>query len=158
MKPSVALAVLLIFATFLPAAAQPRGGRQAAPRLLSAETVLAMRERLALSPEQITRLTAIRREAVAERQGHLARMIELRSELAAGDITYDAFAARIGEDRDTMRVRADARAAQIRSILTADQRERLAELRGRRFEREWGRSGGWAWHGRRDILLPVLPR
>lgn len=151
MKTSVALAGLLLVATFLPAAAQPRGGRQAAPRPLSAETVLAMRERLGLSPEQIARLTAVRREAVAERQGHLARMIELRSELAAGDITYDAFAARIAGDRDTMRVRADARAEQIRGILTADQRERLAELRGRRFERPWGRPGRWPWEGSRDL-------
>ncbi len=151
MKTSVALAGLLIVATFLPAAAQPRGGRQAAPRPLSAETVLAMRERLGLSPEQIARLTAVRREAVAERQGHLARMIELRSELAAGDITYDAFAARIAGDRDTMRVRADARAEQIRGILTADQRERLAELRGPRFERQWGRPGRWPREGSRDL-------
>lgn len=137
MKTSFALAVPLIVATFLPAAAQPHGGRQAAPRLLSAETVLAMRERLALSPEQIARLTAVRREAVAERQGHLARMIELRSELAAGEITRDAFAARTAGFRDSIRVRADARAEQIRGILTADQRERLAELRGRHFDREW---------------------
>lgn len=99
--------------------------------------VLEHRDELSLSGEQIARLEALNARAMAAHGPAMERMAALHTEIAAAtsDENFDEGAVRAALDRmgdlhtemalAMMRTRHD-----VRSVLTAEQREKLAELGG----------------------------
>jgi hypothetical protein len=108
------------------------------------EAIMQMRERLALTDEQIASLDAVRGEAVQRRSSNAAEMAELRSQLSAGQI----------QRSDMMAFMEDQREA---SVLSEEQQASMQKLRtrarsfarGRASARRDGRAGvGRAGTGR----------
>lgn len=147
------IATLLLASVTAPAAAQGPAIRRPGFQGLAPEAVLGMRARLGLTKAQIDRLGALRREAVAERTAELSEMLELRSQLWAGDINRDEFAAKTEGRRAAVRSRAATRQNQVREVLTEEQREKLTELRRSAADRRMGegRPGRGVWGPRRLI-------
>ncbi|HET9947700.1 MAG TPA: Spy/CpxP family protein refolding chaperone [Longimicrobiales bacterium] len=111
----------------------------------SVESILRARERLELTEDQVSRLDQIRAREVEARAAEEARIAELRSQLAAGQIRRSELMAAIEERQDARRARAEERRAEVDSILTEEQRataERLRVRAGRpgpgRFQRGIG--------------------
>ncbi len=92
------------------------------------ESALRMRERLALTEDQVAQLDALRRARVAERQTAASELAELQSQFRAGQLSGDEF-------RDAVRQRREAApAAQddpLSEMLTEDQVSQL-DRAGRR--------------------------
>ncbi len=118
------------------------------------ESVLRIRGQLELSDQQIEELNRLRAEQLAERSARLVAGMQIRSDLAAGEITRAEIRDRMegrGQDRREQR---EAVKEQVESILTIDQREALLDLRERRFKgremRQRGRSDIRGNRGRRS--------
>jgi len=138
-------AVSLALGLAAPTVAQDSTARS--PRLPptpSAETVLRLREKLELTEEQVAQLDALRREALATRQAHMAQMMELRSRQLAGELSPEEWRAEITKQRDEARERMGTRDDRVAGVLTEAQRERLTDLR----RQEW-RQQGWMGRGER---------
>lgn len=136
----------LALAMAFPGAAQDTTTR--APRTApapSAETALRLRQELELTEEQVSQLDALRREALATRQAHMAQMMELRSRQLAGELALEEWRAEMAERRDEARERAGALGERVGGVLTDAQRERLSELRRQEWRQQgrMGRAGRW---------------
>jgi len=116
-----------------PAPAQERARAQIEQRLaqrpgMSPEALLRMREELGLTEQQVTRLEALRREGLAARRDQMAEMMELRSQLQAGQITREQVRERVQARAEARRSAAEQRPVdRAREVLTDQQRLRLAE-------------------------------
>jgi hypothetical protein len=122
--------------------AQSRGG-DAGPRRtggMDVEAVMALRDRLELTDDQLTALEELRAARVVERSAQAAEMAEMRSRLRAGQIPRSEMMAFIEGRREASAGVADERRAQIEAVLDETQRESLGAFRdrGRSFAR--GRS------------------
>jgi Spy/CpxP family protein refolding chaperone len=148
MRYGIPLLVLGLAAAAPGAAQEERPRRPPAPAA-TPEGILALRARLGLTPGQIERLTALRQEAVSERQARLGRMLELRSRLGAGDLTRDEFLAQARSERESLRSRRTDRQERIGAVLTAPQREQLIALRRDRLSRARA-----SWHERGRVGPP----
>lgn len=109
-------------------APEQRQRLRAGPRV---EALMQMRERLALSEQQIAELDVIRREIVQERSARRAEMDEMRSQLAAGQIRRSELMAFVEERQDVAEGVADERRGRIEGVLTEAQLEQVQELQGR---------------------------
>jgi hypothetical protein len=133
-------ALMLIGANDLEAQAQTGDATTAALRRgIDVETIMSLRERLALTEDQITTLDAIRREAVERRSAQMAEMAEMRSRLRAGQIRPSEMMAFAEELRDANEGVGEARRERIAGVLDETQLEALQTLRVRGTAR--GRAG-----------------
>ena len=113
----------------------------------SAETVMRLRQELELTDDQVSQLDALRRDALATRQAHMAQMMELRSRQLAGELALEEWRTEMTKSRDDARERMDAQGERVAGVLTDAQRERLTELRRQEW-RQQGRMGrGGRWEG-----------
>lgn len=116
-----------------PAQAQERAQAPREPRMaqrpgMSPEALLRMRQELGLTEAQVTRLEALRREGLAARRDQMAEMMDLRSQLQAGQITREQLRERVQARAEARRAAADQRPVdRAREVLTEQQRLRLAE-------------------------------
>lgn len=101
------------------------------------EAIMQMRERLELSEDQINSLDQIRREAVERRNAHMAEMVEIRSQLAAGQIQRSDMLAFMEDRQAAAEGVREAEQERVNALLTEAQLESLQELRtrGRAFAR-----------------------
>lgn len=127
-------------AAVVPAHAQDTGAddqsvQGEAVRLPSVEAIMAMRERLALTDDQIGRLDDLRAESVERRSMAQAELAEMRSRLAAGQIQQSDLMAFIEDRRATSGDLRGEERSRLESVLDAEQLESLQELRirGRSF-------------------------
>lgn len=111
-----------------PLVAQTPLAREPARRDIGVERVLGMRAQLGLTAEQIQKLEGLRKERLEARKARMSEMLELRSQLEAGDLTRDEFRARIQARGEELRSRAADRGAPAREVLTDAQREKLQQL------------------------------
>lgn len=125
MVTTLALA-LLATATL---AAQPGPRARGEGPGLGAEGLLRMRERLALTEEQVNRLRALRDERLNEQRTRMGQLMELRSRFRSGDLSAEEFRAAREEAVKGVRERRQATAEQLRGLLTDEQRNRLHEAR-----------------------------
>jgi chromosome segregation ATPase len=95
------------------------------------EAILRLRDRLELTEDQVARLDEVRRESVARRSEQMARMAELRSQLAAGQVRRSELMAAMEEHQDANRAFAQERQEFVDGLLTEAQRATLDELRPR---------------------------
>lgn len=110
---------------------------QAGPRRMArpggapgAEQLLRMAEQLELTQDQLTRLRAIREEALNARIAATTDMMRLQSQRDAGEITREQFTERVRAQRETVRPRMQAASPErLREILTEAQRDKLREVR-----------------------------
>jgi len=111
-----------------------RGARM---RAASPEMIMAMRDRLELTDEQIATLDELRQESVALRNSHRAAMAEMRSQLQAGQIRRGEMMAFMEELRESAPAIAEQRRERIEAVLSQDQLEQLQQMRdrGRAFAR-----------------------
>ena len=104
------------------------------------EAILRASERLELTEQQAQQLDEIRREAVAQRSAEMARLAELRSQLAAGQIRRSEVMAAMEDQQEARRTRAEERRASIDAVLTEAQRESVQQMR-RRVDRQRPQTG-----------------
>jgi hypothetical protein len=121
------------------------------------EAIMQMRERLALTDEQIASLDAVRGEAVQRRSSNAAEMAELRSQLSAGQIQRSDMMAFMEDQREASVGVTEAQRTRLESILSEEQQASMQKLRtrarsfarGRASARRDGRAGvGRAGTGR----------
>ena len=138
----------------VPAHAQDTGAddqsvREETVRLPSVEAIMAMRERLSLTDDQIGRLDDLRAESVERRSMAQAELAEMRSRLAAGQIQQSDLMAFIEDRRATSGDLREEERSRLEGVLDAEQLESLQELRirgrsfaaGRSSARRGGRNG-----------------
>jgi len=115
--------------------------RPALRRGVDVESIMSMRERLALTEDQLAALDAIRSETVRLRTAEMAEGAEMRSRLRAGLIRPSEMMAFMEDRRDANAGVAEERRERIEAVLDEAQLESLRELRsgGRAFMR--GRAG-----------------
>ena len=114
------------------------------------EAIMQMRERLALTDEQIASLDAVRGEAVQRRSSNAAEMAELRSQLSAGQIQRSDMLAFMEGQREASVGVTEAQRTRLESILSEEQQASMQKLRtrahsfarGRASARRDGRAGG----------------
>jgi hypothetical protein len=119
--------------------------RPALRRGVDVESIMSMRERLALTEDQLAALDAIRRETVQLRTAEMAEGAEMRSRLRAGLIRPSEMMAFMEDRRDANAGVAEERRERIEAVLDEAQLESLREIRtgGRAFMRERaGMRGG----------------
>lgn len=136
---AVVAGTALTFSLCGQAAAQDAGARRGSRMTAEPERIMALRERLELTEDQLTALEELRMEGVQRRAEARARMDEVRSRLRAGEIERNEMRAMVQELRDT-RPDADDRRARIEGILTEDQLQSLRDVRDRGFR---GRRGAF---------------
>ncbi len=127
----------------------------------SVERIMQARETLALTPDQISQLDAIRREVVAQRSAERAEMDELRSRLSAGQIRQSELMAAEEARSDAAQGRAEAIRTRIDAVLTEEQRATVESMRARGQRGEARRPGfapGGRGGGGRGGFGPVGPR
>ncbi|MBT8488172.1 MAG: hypothetical protein HKN72_16955 [Gemmatimonadetes bacterium] len=121
----------LAIATAGEAAAQDTTDRRGSRMTSEPERIMALRERLELTEDQLSALEQLRVEGVERRAETRATMDELRSRLRAGEIERDQMRASLEELRQAQPNAGDRR-ARIEGILTEDQLGSLQEMRTRR--------------------------
>lgn len=125
---------------------QPQARMASGP---NAEMIMAMRDRLELTEEQIAAFDQIRREAVELRSSHQAAIAEMRSRLRAGEIERSEMMAFMEDLRSSAPATAQQRRERIEAVLNETQLQTLSELRaerrgfmrGRASMRRGGRGG-----------------
>lgn len=100
----------------------------------SPEAMLRMREQLGLTEAQVARLEALRQETVAAQRSRMAATLDIQSQVRAGQITPE-------QARERMQAQAPAASQQpvgerVRSVLTDQQRLRLAEQQVEQMRRQ----------------------
>ena len=138
----------------VPAHAQDAGAddqsvREETVRLPSVEAIMAMRERLSLTDDQIGRLDDLRAESVERRSMAQAELAEMRSRLAAGQIQQSDLMAFIEDRREASGDLREEERSRLEGVLDAEQLESLQEFRtrgrsfaaGRSSARRGGRNG-----------------
>ena len=103
-----------------------------APRQMSAEHLLGVRELLDLSDEQVTQLEELRVAALEQRQAQSARMLDLQSRLRAGDLEPEEWRELMAERGAPNRATNARDHEQVRAILTEEQEARLNTMRAQR--------------------------
>ena len=154
----VALAVWMTMGA-VDAKAQSRRGEQGEQRRrgLDVEAVMALRDRLELTEDQLGTLEELRAERVVERSALNAEMSEMRSLLRAGQIPRSEMMAFMEARQEASAGVAEERREQIDAVLDETQREALEEMRvrtrsfarGRASARRNGRRGFERDRGRR---------
>ena len=127
---------------------QGRRGAETRPSQ-GVEAIMQMRERLALTDEQIASLDAVRGEAVQRRSSNAAEMAELRSQLSAGQIQRSDMMAFMEDQREASVGVTEAQRTRLESILSEEQQASMQKLRtrarsfarGRASARRDGRAG-----------------
>ncbi len=145
----LALAAAGLIGLAAPVAAQrgPVGPRGPAPdggpgmrAGVGVERILALRDDLELTEAQVAALNEIRSQVLEQRQAEVAFMMGLRSDLQAGEITRAQMREALEERREARTGQAEAGRDRVRSILSEEQLDALAE-RGRRQARRSGVRG-----------------
>ncbi len=113
-----------MLAATIPAAAQRPGLRGGGP-----EDLLRLRERLALTEQQLTQLRALRDQRLAEQRARMTEMMELRSKLRSGDLSQEEARRTMRERMEAVRQQQTAAMERMRQVLTEEQRNRLSEVR-----------------------------
>lgn len=128
----------------------PRGGADA-------ETIMAMRDRLELTEEQIAALDEIRSETVALRSSHRSAMAEMRSRFQAGEIERSELMAFMEDLRSSAPATREQRRERIEAVLDEAQLETLSRIRAERRAFARGRAsarrGGPAMRGGRGPAM-----
>lgn len=128
----------------------PRGGADA-------ETIMAMRDRLELTDEQIAALDEIRSETVALRNSHRSAMAEMRSRFQAGEIERSELMAFMEDVRSSAPATREQRRERIEAVLDEAQLETLSRIRAERRAFARGRAstrrGGPAMRGGRGPAM-----
>ncbi len=169
----LALGAAGVAALAVPASAQrgPPGPRDAGPdggfgmRSGGVERILQLREELELTDEQISALNEIRAEALERRQAEFAFMMELRSDLQAGEITRSQMREALAERREAHQGRAEPDRERLRGVLSEEQLDALADrgrmqarrdgVRGRRPGAGMGQRGPRTLRGGRGFAPPA---
>lgn len=159
----IALAAIAVVGASDVAAQQGRRGPAEGPGMRGGprgpgpaiERILSLKENLELTDAQIAELDEIRQQSVSQRTGMQARMTELRSELAAGNIQRSEVMAAMEDFREAGQEISSQHRARVEEILTESQVEKLGELRpegrrgarragdqARRGDRRGGQNGG----------------
>ncbi len=141
---TLAVVTLLGAVTAMPAEAQ-RGqrGRGFQARTGCAESALRLKEGLELSDQQVSQLEALRVSCVERQQAHQAEAMEMRSQLAAGQITAEDYFAAMEARRETAQTARDATRTRLEGILTEDQITELTQSQAR-----IARAGHMGFRGR----------
>jgi Spy/CpxP family protein refolding chaperone len=153
---SAALVTLLGAVITMPAAAQGgSAGRGMRAGIGCAEYALRFRDRLELNEQQISQLEEVRASCVERRQARQTEVLEMRSELLAGDITREEFRTAMAARREADQAARDSTRTRVEAILTPDQLKELdrAEARiGMRGAPGFGRGFGWSQPGMRGRM------
>lgn len=112
-------------------AMQPR--MQAGP---GPEMILRLREQLNLTEAQVTRLEALRQESVNRQRERTAEMLDLRSRMAAGQVTREQMQERMRARAEVAQAEGQAPGERVRAVLTDQQRLQLAELQVQQLRRQ----------------------
>ena len=152
-RHGVLLAALLVTAGQADAQQRQRQGRARMGQNLSAEALLRSHERLELSSEQIQALEAMQEEEIQQRRQAEDRLRELRSQLRAGEITREQIREQLAGAGEGGRQARQARAEQVRDVLTEKQLAQLSRAR-----RGAARAGGRAGSGARNLRRGRAPR
>lgn len=115
--------------------------RRGMRRSANAETVMSMREHLALTEDQIAQLDAIRADGVQLQNATRAELAEMRSQLQAGQIRRSEMMAFMENRRDAVMATAGDLEARIQGVLTETQLGSLEETRAGRQAGARGRAG-----------------
>jgi hypothetical protein len=128
MTRTVLLTLALASLTTTAVTAQAR--RADRPPRTGVEDLLRLRTQLELTPEQVTRLQALREEALARRIATATEMMRLRSQVAAGEITREQFQVQLRTRREAARARMqEGTQERPAELLTETQRAKLQEFR-----------------------------
>lgn len=139
----------------VPLAAQQPPAPAPRPRApaMAPEDLLRMKTLLDLNADQVTRLQTLRKETVEARRAEMGRMLELRSQIRAGDLAREDARKAMLDQRTEVRKQFEARQTQLNTVLTDTQREKLQTLRREMWRRrvaDGSRSSrGGAWPQRR---------
>jgi hypothetical protein len=109
--------------------AEAERGRRGMRRAESAEMIMSMRERLALTEEQIASLDVIRAERVEQRSMAQTDMAEMRSRLQAGQIRQSEMMAFTEDRRDGFAQSDGVQRQRLEAILDQTQLETLQQRR-----------------------------
>ena len=127
----------------------PRDGGPALRAGGGVERVLQLREDLELTEQQVADLNVLRADGLARRQAATATMMQLRSDLEAGEITRSEMRDALAERRATMQAEPGQMREQIERILTEEQ----VGILGQRARRGM-RGGRSQMRGRRGDVRP----
>ena len=128
------LALAMVLAVAHPLAAQRRGPPARAGQDV-VERALALRERLALTEDQMAALQVLREEGVQARQEAAATRVRIRSDLAVGEMTREEARAAMQEHRRAARERREMIRTRLEEVLDEHQQQDLRDasrLRGMR--------------------------
>lgn len=106
------------------------------------EGILRMRDRLALTDDQVARLEALRSERVRERAEVASERADLRSRLRAGTLDRAEARERMSAMAEARRGSAEQARAEVEALLTEDQRATVQQLQAQRRAFEAGRRSG----------------
>ncbi len=128
----VALTALLGVVMAIPAEAQRgQGGLGMRARTGCAESALRLREGLELNDQQVSQLEALRTSCMERQQSHQAEALEMRSQLAAGQITVEDYRTAMEARRETASAAQDATRTRLEEILTEEQMTELTRSQAR---------------------------
>lgn len=120
----------------------PRGGGVV-------ERVLSMRDELELTEDQVARLDRLRMDALTRSAEMASRLMRLRSDFRAGEISAEAFREGVAQQREEARSGWQERRGEVEEVLTQEQLDQLADMgrMGRRMRRgdtvgPWGLGPG----------------
>lgn len=146
------MTLLALFAA--PLAAQQPSAPAPRPRApaMAPEDLLRMKTLLDLNTDQVTKLQTLRKETVEARRAEMGRMLELRSQIRAGELAREDARKAMLDQRTELRKQVEARQVQLNAVLTDKQREKLQTLRREMWLRRGaagarpGRGGAWQQH------------
>ena len=123
---TVALVALLGVVMAMPAEAQrAQRGMGMRARTGCAESALRLKEGLELNDQQVSQLEALRTSCMERQQAHQAEALEMRSQLAAGQITVDDYRTAMEARRETATTAQDATQTSLEEILSEEQMTEL---------------------------------
>ena len=113
----------------------------------SVEQVMRMRDRLALSEQQVAELDQIRQELVAERAERQARIAELRSRTLAGQADGEELREAMQAEREALGAQRESQRERVLAVLDEAQRDSLEQLGARARAFRMGRESGLRGRG-----------
>jgi Spy/CpxP family protein refolding chaperone len=156
------ITLLALFAAPLAAQQPPAPAPRPRAPAMAPEDLLRMKTLLDLNTDQVTKLQALRKETVEARRAEMGRMLELRSQIRAGDLAREDARKAMLDQRTEARKQIEARQTQLNAVLTDKQREKLQTLHQEmRLHRgvgggRPGRGGAWQQRrGDRDGWVPL---
>lgn len=124
----MALGLLALAAA--PLAAQRPFGPPGGFEIAGVEQALRLRTALELTDAQVTSLDQLRRESLARHKDRVTRVMDLRSDLRAGEITSGQLRDALEEGREAMEEAAEQTRTRLEEILTEEQMDELRDSRG----------------------------